>query len=315
MVVENYKFLTFDAQEGKKKKMVRGEKRDKTDEMRRKECPLGLKEATSSICFAAPRCTDLPELLHVQMLFTSKYGKEFVSAATELQPDCGVNRQLIELLSVRAPSPEIKLKFLKEIAEEHELEWDPASTETQFFKPHEDLLANLPQIPKVSLQPSGIAVSAPVISPPSLAAPKPGVDCVSSVKPWASGYWEPKKINSFCHSFLLHYLLHSARPSDRPPAISRPKSEANIDLRDVLAVVQAAAETAENAAAATRLAASLAQSPDSHQVHQVIHQASDAADLPSINKPKIDFSSPVSRDHDVETGSPSAPATEIAFNG
>ncbi|XP_039033205.1 uncharacterized protein LOC120169053 [Hibiscus syriacus] len=143
MVVENYKFLTFDAQEGKKKKMVRGEKRDKTDEMRRKFSAFSsrLKEATSSICFAAPRCTDLPELLHVQMLFTSKYGKEFVSAATELQPDCGVNRQLIELLSVRAPSPEIKLKFLKEIAEEHELEWDPASTETQFFKPHEDLLA------------------------------------------------------------------------------------------------------------------------------------------------------------------------------
>ena len=50
--------------------------------------------------------------------------------------------QLIELLSVRAPSPETKLKLLKEIAEEHELEWDPASTETGFFKPHEDLLGS-----------------------------------------------------------------------------------------------------------------------------------------------------------------------------
>ncbi|KAK8692103.1 hypothetical protein V6N13_075583 [Hibiscus sabdariffa] len=105
-----------------------------------RECPLDLKEAISSICFAAPRCADLPELLQVQMLFTSKYGKEFVLAATELRPDCGVNRQLIELLSIRAPSPEVKLKILKEIAEEHELEWDPASTETEFFKPHEDLL-------------------------------------------------------------------------------------------------------------------------------------------------------------------------------
>ncbi|XWS24870.1 hypothetical protein CRYUN_Cryun27aG0022100 [Craigia yunnanensis] len=105
-----------------------------------RECPLDLKEAISSICFAAPRCADLPELLQVQMLFISKYGKEFVSAATELRPDCGVNRKLIELLSVRAPSPETKLKLLKEIAEEHELEWDPASTETEFFKSHEDLL-------------------------------------------------------------------------------------------------------------------------------------------------------------------------------
>lgn len=50
--------------------------------------------------------------------------------------------KLIGLLSVRAPSPETKLKLLKEIAEEHELEWDPASSETEFFKPHEDLLVS-----------------------------------------------------------------------------------------------------------------------------------------------------------------------------
>ncbi|KAK9270445.1 hypothetical protein L1049_026024 [Liquidambar formosana] len=105
-----------------------------------RECPLDLKEAISSVCFAAPRCADLPELLQVHLLFASKYGKEFVAAATELMPDCGVSRQLIELLSVRAPTPEAKLKLLKEIAEEHELDWDPADSETEFFKPHEDLL-------------------------------------------------------------------------------------------------------------------------------------------------------------------------------
>lgn len=105
-----------------------------------RECPIDLKEAISSVCFAAPRCADLTELLQVQMLFASKYGKEFVAAATELMPDCGVNRQLIELLSVRAPSPEAKLKLLKEIAEEHGLEWDPAASESELFKSHEDLL-------------------------------------------------------------------------------------------------------------------------------------------------------------------------------
>ncbi|KNA17396.1 hypothetical protein SOVF_079660 [Spinacia oleracea] len=106
-----------------------------------RECPLDLKEAISSICFAAPRCADLPELLQVQMSFASKYGKEFVAAATELMPDCGVNRQLVELLSVRAPSPEKKLKLLKEIADEHELEWDPSPSESELFKSHEDLLS------------------------------------------------------------------------------------------------------------------------------------------------------------------------------
>lgn len=48
--------------------------------------------------------------------------------------------QLIELLSIRAPSPEKKLKLLKEIAEEHELDWDPAASETELYKSHEDLL-------------------------------------------------------------------------------------------------------------------------------------------------------------------------------
>lgn len=43
---------------------------------------------------------------------------------------------------MRAPSPETKLKLLKEIAEEHELDWDPTSTETDLFKSHEDLLVS-----------------------------------------------------------------------------------------------------------------------------------------------------------------------------
>ncbi|XP_078441257.1 uncharacterized protein LOC144711200 [Wolffia australiana] len=101
-----------------------------------RECPLDLKEAISSICFAAPRCADLPELQQAQMMFSSKYGKDFVNAAAELLPDSGVNRQIVELLSVRAPATDAKLKLLKEIAEEHEVDWDPTDSETTY----EDLL-------------------------------------------------------------------------------------------------------------------------------------------------------------------------------
>ncbi|XWS15344.1 hypothetical protein CRYUN_Cryun35bG0088600 [Craigia yunnanensis] len=396
-----------------------------------RECPLDLTEAISSVCFAAPRCADLPELLQVQILFISKYGKEFVSAATELRPDCGVNRQLIELLSVRAPSPETKLKLLKDIAEEHELDWDPASTETDFFKPHEDLLngptqfvsgsmlplpaekhdetlnsgtghaqneqpdsdtdidpLDFPEVPKVPLRPSTNAASAPAISPHSQAASDPEIDCGSSRHSGASGYVlqmsplepdmlmqensvtkenempndavgakENKQFLPFISPPSVSSASISARPSDPPPAILRTKSEANVDLQDVLAAAQAAAESAERAAAAARSAASLAQvriaeltqkktdqvtessisenpfhtdipyqpastekpnfghqssfsdpadvlySPDSHLVHQDReHQRSEIADLPSDDKLKVGFDSPVSSDLALEQG-------------
>jgi hypothetical protein len=35
------------------------------------------------------------------------------------------------------------MKLLKEIAEEHEVDWDPSETETEFLKPHADLLVNI----------------------------------------------------------------------------------------------------------------------------------------------------------------------------
>ncbi|XLS85730.1 hypothetical protein HN51_035896, partial [Arachis hypogaea] len=50
-----------------------------------RECPLDLKEAISIVCFAAPKC--------VQQAFAAKYEKKFLSTATELRSDCGVNCQ------------------------------------------------------------------------------------------------------------------------------------------------------------------------------------------------------------------------------
>ncbi|KAJ7520721.1 hypothetical protein O6H91_19G019700 [Diphasiastrum complanatum] len=105
-----------------------------------RQCPLDLKESIASVIFAAPRCADLPELLEVRGLFGVKYGKEFMAAAAELRPACGVNRKIIEKLSVRAPSGETKLKLLKEIAAEHNVEWDPSDSESELLKPAEDLL-------------------------------------------------------------------------------------------------------------------------------------------------------------------------------
>ncbi|XP_068320179.1 vacuolar protein sorting-associated protein IST1-like [Pyrus communis] len=298
-----------------------------------RECPIDLKEAISSVCFAAPRCADLPELLQVQMLFASKYGKEFVAAATELIPDCGVNRQLIELLSVRAPSPEKKLKLLKEIAEEHDLDWDPAASEAEIYKPHEDLLSgptqfvsgsklplpkekhdetlqyspdqdqkelsdsddgldslDFPEVPKQSLRPSANPASAPAMSPPLPTQPHPEIDHDLSKKLGSIdsqskepsfesgevmeersvannqeqshvsvGAVEDKQFLPFISSPSLSSASFSTRQSNPPPNLSRTRSEVNVDLQDVLAAAQAAADSAERAATAARSAASLAQ--------------------------------------------------------
>ena len=53
---------------------------------------MDMKEAISSLIFAGPRCSDIPELLAIRDIFQKKYGKDFVAAATDLRPDSGVNR-------------------------------------------------------------------------------------------------------------------------------------------------------------------------------------------------------------------------------
>ena len=54
--------------------------------------PIDLKEAITSVIFATPRCSDITALVNVKKNFRAKYGKEFVTGATELLPGCGVSR-------------------------------------------------------------------------------------------------------------------------------------------------------------------------------------------------------------------------------
>lgn len=57
-----------------------------------RECPADLKEGIASLIFAAPRCAEIPELIEIRNIFEKKYGRDFVAAATDLRPNCGVNR-------------------------------------------------------------------------------------------------------------------------------------------------------------------------------------------------------------------------------
>jgi hypothetical protein len=48
--------------------------------------------------------------------------------------------KLIEKLSVKKPSGQTKLKILKEIAKEHQIDWDTTESEQELLKPPEELI-------------------------------------------------------------------------------------------------------------------------------------------------------------------------------
>lgn len=86
-----------------------------------KICPEELKEAISSLIYAASRCGEFPELQELRTIFTSRFGKEFAARAVELRNNCGVNTKIIQKLSTRMPSIEQRIKVLKEIAAENNI--------------------------------------------------------------------------------------------------------------------------------------------------------------------------------------------------
>lgn len=65
---------------------------------RGESCPEELKEAISSLIFAASRCGEFPELQKIREIFTLKYGKEFAARAVELRNNCGVSPKVGSLL-------------------------------------------------------------------------------------------------------------------------------------------------------------------------------------------------------------------------
>ncbi|XP_058193951.1 uncharacterized protein LOC131310773 [Rhododendron vialii] len=106
-------------------------------EERSRVCPEELKEAVSSLVYAARKCGQFPELQEMRMIFTSRFGKEFVTCAIELTNNCRVHPTMIWKLSTRPPSLENRLSVLKEIASEKNIvlqneEESSAATEEKF---------------------------------------------------------------------------------------------------------------------------------------------------------------------------------------
>lgn len=90
-----------------------------------KTCPHDLKEAVTSLIYAAPRL-EVPELMEVRNQFALKYGKQFVENASE-NKDLAVNQRIIFKLGIKVPEPYLCVQYLEAIAREHNIEWEDTS--------------------------------------------------------------------------------------------------------------------------------------------------------------------------------------------
>uniref|UniRef100_A0A2P2KGX0 Uncharacterized protein n=2 Tax=Rhizophora mucronata TaxID=61149 RepID=A0A2P2KGX0_RHIMU len=267
-----------------------------------KACPIDLKEAISSLIFASPRCSDVPELMDVRKLFTAKYGKEFVSAAVELRPDCGVSRLLVEKLSAKAPDGPAKMKILSAIAEEHNVKWEPESFEENVMKPPEDLLSG----PNTFEQASKMHVEFPNIQQapnsinkgPDLHVPSGHYEKHDIT---TSSYGPNSSSSPHSHNFPSSDTdINKTMPSGTSNTDSRPlgagpekmdfrhpygqegsgfslgRQNWNMEFEDATAAAQAAAESAERASMAARAAAELSSKGRIHRQHSTESRVSSA---------------------------------------
>ncbi|KAG8636155.1 hypothetical protein MANES_16G104700v8 [Manihot esculenta] len=222
--------------------------------------------------------------MDVRKHFTAKYGKEFVTAAVELRPDCGVSRLLVEKLSAKAPDGPTKIKILSAIAEEHNVTWDPKSFGEKDMKPPEDLLQNGPttfehskvhgESPNIQEPSNSVDRGHPNFRAPSNYNDKheqhvdsygynsrssqhfqnvssPAVN-TGQAMPSGTSHLDPRTVGTGSNEREFRDS-HAAEQS----GFSLGRNSWNMEFKDATAAAQAAAESAERASMAARAAAQL----------------------------------------------------------
>ncbi|KAH0654397.1 hypothetical protein KY289_032075 [Solanum tuberosum] len=241
-----------------------------------KNCPIDLKEAITSVVFASPRCGDVPELVDVRKHLTAKYGKEFISAAVELRPNCGVSRMLVEKLSAKAPDGQTKMRILGAIAEEHGVKWDPKSVEETESVPSNDLLNGSGSLEKAGnihedplhLNASDARLPFDHGKWPNASSNSPEQNARSSLgtQSFDSAYSGGRGITP--SSSYHHGVSPSGSRDERLEAgqsvpgdgkFSIDRQNWNMEFKDATSAAQAAAESAERASLAARAAAELSR--------------------------------------------------------
>ncbi|KAI3709623.1 hypothetical protein L2E82_39389 [Cichorium intybus] len=223
-----------------------------------KTCPIDLKEAITSVIFAAPRCSDIPELVDARKNFTAKYGKEFVSAALELRPESGVNRMMVEKLSAVAPDLQTKMKVLTAVAKEHNVNWDPTLFEEIESKPKDDLLNGAMNFEKVNtMNVDTHKIQTSNVQNVHSHEEKLNVpdDFSQQNRRYTLGSQNIDTNPSGMESEMMN-RRHSFQSNSKKSSSGR-ENNWNMEFKDATSAAQAAAESAERASMAARAAAQL----------------------------------------------------------
>ncbi|GKC82118.1 vacuolar protein sorting-associated protein Ist1 [Tanacetum coccineum] len=191
-----------------------------------KTCPMDLKEAIASVIFATPRCSDITELVDVKKNFRAKYGKEFVTAATELIPAV-----LVEKLSAVAPNIQTKVKVLSDIAKEHNVEWEATSFEE-----------------------SSLVMT--VVGDPDYRDPPKAKHQIQQSSYASTSHNDARPTGMTSGSMKQNQSLRSNSNNSNH---SSDRDNENMEFKDATSAAHAAAEAAERASYAARAAAQLAR--------------------------------------------------------
>ena len=91
-----------------------------------KDIPYDMREPCATVCYAADRAEDVPELAQVKKQLVLKFGKGITDLlATEEAASEFVNARVMEKLSIKPPPALIVTSYMKAIAKEKNVEWNP----------------------------------------------------------------------------------------------------------------------------------------------------------------------------------------------
>ena len=192
-----------------------------------------MREAVTTVLYMSARASlELPELEAIRGQPATKFGKELVLAACSeaSAASAGVNDRILALMSVAPPPGDIKLRRLKELAEQHGVPFDADKVGTSILGVAHDMVATPGQ---------AAAWTEPA---PTEAELQPGT--ANAPAPILDGYSVPRVTSP------------PVVPLPSPAAQHSPEEEE--EYPNAAAAARAAAKSAEKAASAAAAAARLA---------------------------------------------------------